>query len=388
MRKSLTPKERVLTALQHEEPDRLPVVIGISNATGIKIQAYRRLKAVLNLNTPERYLYDWPELGTAAPEEVLLQRLHCDVRGVYDRMPRLVEERNRKRAPHSPYFDDWGIGQKETSPENWFPAIHPLAKAETLDALEHYPWPDMQDAYRYTAAAERARQLHEEGRYAILGVPWLMFPLERAFALQGLERFLYNLVKNTDFALALLQKTTALCKTFMRNFLHATGKYLDIIKVGDDLGMQDRLLFSPKMYRNLIKPFHSDYLAFIKQHTSAKIFFHTDGDVFDVLDDLVEIGVEVLNPIQTSAGKMANLVELKRRYGKKLSFCGGIDTQRVLPLGTSEEVRQEVKRVIQALAPGGGYMLAAVHTIPAETPPQNILAMVDAALEFGQYPIL
>jgi uroporphyrinogen decarboxylase len=165
------------------------------------------------------------------------------------------------------------------------------------------------------------------------------------------------------------------------------GPNVDIIKIGDDLGMQEALLMSPRMYRRLVKPVHADYIAFIKAHTHAKVFFHTDGDVFDLLDDLVEIGVDILNPVQTSAGKMADLFGLKQRYGANLCFCGAIDTQRILPFGTPAQVRQEVRRVIDLLAPGGGYMLAAVHTIMEEVPPENILTMVDAVEEYGNYPL-
>ena len=172
----------------------------------------------------------------------------------------------------------------------------------------------------------------------------------------------------------------------MGNFLHQLGENVDIIKIGDDLGMQDRLLISPRMYRDLLKPIHADYIANIKAHTKAKVFFHTDGDVFDLLDDFVEIGIDILNPIQTSAGKMADLAAMKSRYGKKLCFCGAIDTQSILSRGTPAQVRQEVHRVIELLAPGGGFLLAAVHTITADVPAENILAMVDAAQEFGHYP--
>jgi len=141
------------------------------------------------------------------------------------------------------------------------------------------------------------------------------------------------------------------------------------------------------MYRRLLKPVHADFIAFIKKHTRAKVFLHSDGDIFGVLDDLVEIGVDILNPIQTSAGKMGNLAELKRRYGHNLVFCGAIDSQHILPYGTPQQVREEVRRVIGLLGSGGGYMLAAVHTMMNEVPAENILAMVDAALEFGTYPL-
>jgi uroporphyrinogen decarboxylase len=196
-----------------------------------------------------------------------------------------------------------------------------------------------------------------------------------------------NLALRPAFAEALLWKIEELCKRLMGHFLDALGPNVDIIKVGDDLGMQDRLLMSPQTYRSILKPVHADYLSFIRSRTDAKVFFHTDGDVFPLIDDLIEIGVDILNPIQTSAGQMANLPELKARWGDRLSFCGAIDTQKVLPQGTPEEVREEVRRVIGILAPGGGYLLSSVHTVMNDVPPENVLAMVDACREFGTYPI-
>ncbi len=384
---ALTPRERVLAAINHEEPDRVPIVIGASNATGIKMPAYRRLKQYLNFEAEERYIYDWPELGTALIDEPILERLRADVRGVLDRFPDFVYERNRNRPPHSPFIDDWGSGQIEIEPEVWFPGVHPMAQATTIEEIENYPWPNMDDPSRVAHVREQARRLREENRYAIMGIPWLLFPFERAHAMQGLDKFLYNMVKNKDFALALLAKITSLCKQLMGHFLEEAGENLDIIKIGDDLGTQQSLMISPRMYREMLKPFHADFISFIKSRTKAKVFFHTDGDVFDLVDDFIEIGVDILNPIQTSAGKMANLEELKKRYGKNIVFCGAIDTHRILPHGTPEEVRQEVKRVIEMLGPGGGFMVASVHTIMNDVPPENILAMVDAVEEFGHYPL-
>jgi len=159
----------------------------------------------------------------------------------------------------------------------------------------------------------------------------------------------------------------------MGHFLDELGQNADMIKIGDDLGTQESLLISPGMYRRILKPIHADYISFIKERTQAKVFFHTDGDVFDLIDDFVEIGVDILNPIQTSAGRMADLAALKKRYGKYLCFCGAIDTQHILPHGSPADVRVEVKRVIELLAPGGGYMIAAVHTIMDEVPPETSL---------------
>ena len=384
----MTSRERVQAVLNHEVPDRVPIIIGVSNATGIKMTPYRALKAKLGIQAPDDYIYDWPELGSARIDEETMQRLHGDARGVLDRFPKEVQERNRTRDPHAPCIDDWGIGQTEIEPGVWFPGYHPLADATTIEELENYPhWPKMDDPYRVAQAAEDAKRLAQQNEYAILATPWLMFPFERAFGLQGMDKFLMNMAMYPEFAEAMLKKNLEFCMQHIGHFLDAVGDNIDMIKIGDDLGSQDRLMISPRMYRKLLKPIHAELIAFIKSKTKAKVFFHTDGDVFDLIGDFIEIGVDVLNPIQTSAGKMADLEGLKREYGKDLVFCGAVDTQHILPHGTPEEVRQEMKRVIDILGQDGGYMVASVHTIMNEVPPENILAMVDATLEFGQYPL-
>jgi uroporphyrinogen decarboxylase len=383
----LTPRERVLATLAHEQPDRVPIVLGPSNATGIRMVTYRGLKRLLGVEAPERYLYDWPELGTALPDEAVYERLHADVRGVLDRAPRAVRERNAAREPRSPYVNDWGSGHVYQGPDDWYPGIHPLADAFELRDIEAYPWPDMTDPTRFEGVREEALRLRAEDRYATMGTPWLAFPLERAFAMQGTDTFLANLAGEPEFAEALLWRIEGLCRELMDGFLGACGDLLDMVKIGDDLGSQVGLLMSPAMYRRILKPVHADYIAFIRQRTDARIVFHTDGDVYDLLDDFVEIGVDVLNPVQASAGGMSDFPGLKRRYGDRLVFCGGMDTHHVLPHGTPEAVRAEVRRVIDALGPGGGYMLGAVHTVMGDVPPENVLAMVDAAVEYGTYPL-
>jgi uroporphyrinogen decarboxylase len=220
-----------------------------------------------------------------------------------------------------------------------------------------------------------------------MATPWLMFPLERAFSMQGMDKFLLNLAMCPDFAQALLRKITDLCLIHLGHFLDECGQYIDIIKIGDDLGTQERLLISPRMYRQMLKPLHAEIIQAIRQRTKAKVFFHSDGDVFDLIEDFIEIGVDILNPVQTSAGKMADLAALQARYQGRMVFCGAIDTQQVLPFGTPQQVRLEVRRVINLLGRDGGYILASVHTIMNEVPAENILAMVDAVEEFGKYPL-
>ena len=384
---TMTSRERVQAVLNYEVPDRVPIILGVSNATGIKIKPYRGLLKLLNIQAEEKYIYDWPELGTALPDERVMQRLHSDVRGILDRFPLEVYQRNQSRPPHTPFIDDWGGGQMEIAPEEWFPGIAPIPDATTVDVLEKYPWPNMDDPYRVAHVRPQAQALHEQNQYAIMATPWLMFPFERAFEMQGMEKFLMNLAVEPDFAQELLNKNNQLCMRLMGHFLDECGDMIDIIKIGDDLGTQESLMISPRMYRRMLKPLHAEMIAMIKQKTKAKVFFHTDGDVFDLIEDFIEIGVDVLNPIQTSAGKMSNLDELKKRYDKRIVFCGAIDTQKVLPYGKPEDVRQEVKRVINLLGQGGGYMLATVHTVMNEVPAENILAMVDAVEEFGSYPL-
>ncbi len=379
----MTPRERVMATLNHEQPDRPPIIIGTSNTTSMKMPVYQGLKKLIGVEAPDEYIYDWPELGTARPDEATLRRLHSDARGILDNYPDAVLHRNHTRPPHDPFIDDWGSGQREVEPGVWFPGVHPLREATTIEEIHNYPgWPDMDDPSRVRGLREQSLRLREENEYALIGTPWLLFPLERAFAMQGMDTFLLNLAERPDFAEELLHKIAGLCKQLMGHYLDEVGDLIDMIKIGDDIGTQESLLMSPRMYRNILKPIHADYIQFIKSRTNAKIFFHTDGDVFNLIDDFIEIGVDILNPIQTSAGRMSNLPELKKRWGDKLVFCGGVDTHRILPSGTPQEVRDEVRRVIEILAPGGGYMVASVHTIMNEVPPENVLAMVDAVAEY------
>jgi uroporphyrinogen decarboxylase len=315
-------------------------------------------------------------------------RLRSDVRGVLDLEAEAVRKRNRERPPHSNCFSSWGCGQMEITPGDWFPGIHPLADASTLEDLDSYTdWPDMDDPSRVAHVKEQAERLARENQYAIMATPWLLFPFERAHAMQGMDVFLMNMAGNPDFAHALLKRIAGYCKQLMGHFLDELGDNVDIIKIGDDLGIQTGLMISPKMYRDFLKPVHADFIEFIKNRTKAKVLFHSCGDVAPLIPDFIDIGVDILNPIQTSTGSISDLSALKKQFGKNIVFCGAIDSHRVLPYGSVEDVRAEVKRVMQILGPGGGYMLGAVHTVMNDVPPENVLAMVDAVEEFGFYPL-
>jgi len=169
--------------------------------------------------------------------------------------------------------------------------------------------------------------------------------------------------------------------------LEEAGEYIDVVTTADDLGMMDRTLLSPAMYRAIVKPRQKRLFDFIKNRTAAKLFYHCDGAIYPLLPDLIEVGVEVLNPVQVSAAGMGDTKKLKSEFGDKLSFWGAIDNLRVLPFGSPQDVREEVTRRIQDLAPGGGYVVSSIQNIQPEVPAENVVAMFDAAYEFGRYPV-
>ena len=161
------------------------------------------------------------------------------------------------------------------------------------------------------------------------------------------------------------------------------GDFVDIVYVADDLGAQNGPLFSPDIYRKILKPRQRKLFEAIKRKSGAKILYHSCGAVVAFVDDLAEIGVDILNPVQTSAAGM-DPKTLKARFGDKVCFWGGIDTQQVLPFGKPEEVREEVRKRIEDFSSGGGYVVAAIHNIRPEVPPENIVAMIEAVHEFGR----
>jgi uroporphyrinogen decarboxylase len=193
-----------------------------------------------------------------------------------------------------------------------------------------------------------------------------------------------DLMQNEKFAQVLMDKILNFQIRLLENLFKEIGSYIDVIKIGDDLGAQNALLISPKSYRKLIKPRHKKLISFIKKKTKAKVLLHTDGAVYSLIEDLIEIGVDILNPLQVSAKGM-DAKRLKKEFGDELCFWGGIDTQKILPQGSTKEIEEEVKRIIDELAPGGGYILASVHNIQPDVPPENIYAMYQAAQKYERW---
>jgi uroporphyrinogen decarboxylase len=379
----MTSRERVLAALNHQEPDWVPMALGSSNSTSLSAGAYENLKRYLGLESEPRFLAG-QAIGTAIIDEPVLQLLGSDVRGIFDHpLPDRCEIWEGKEV----LIDAWGIArQKCSSTDSYYIIRHPLQDA-TLDDLERYPWPDPQDPARVEGLATQAKSLREDTDFAVMGSPWLLSLFEKATYLRGMEQLLVDLLLNPAFAQALLGQLVELSKEQLALFLEAVGPYIDIIRIGDDVSSQHGPLMSPDLYRQMVKPYEKELITFIKERTEAKVYFHCCGNVYPLIDDFIDIGVDILDPIQVSAKDMGNTARLKQEFGDRICFCGAIDTQYVLPFGTPEEVEAEVKRRIRDLAPGGGYLLAPVHTVQPDVPPENIIAMCQAGQKHGYYPI-
>lgn len=378
----MTPRERVQAALRHEEPDRVPLDIGGGNSTTLLIETYENLKEYLGISAPTRIMNK--AFRSAELDGETLVQLSGDVRSVMTKPPK-----NWTPPPSEPgtFIDGFGIKRRQA----FYPGGHyweiiesPLANA-TISDLESFPWPDPDDPGRYEGLAEEVQYLHHNTPYALMGDSVVKGFWEPFFMMRGIEQALMDLLINRDFVHAVMERLFELNTAVTRRFLEITGPYLSVFRTADDLASQNSPLMSPKTYREMIKPYHRRFNAFVKQHTDAKIFFHSCGNVVPLLDELIDAGFEVLNPVQVSA--FDDPAAVKAKYGHRLTFWGGIDTQQVLPKGTPEEVREEVKLRIRQFSPGGGFVAAAVHNMQPDIPPENVLAMSKAVLELGVYPI-
>jgi uroporphyrinogen decarboxylase len=203
--------------------------------------------------------------------------------------------------------------------------------------------------------------------------------------LRGDEQFYMDLIADEPLVEALFRRVTDTQEAFYRTFLDAVGDLIDVIEIEDDLGGQETSLISPMMYDRLLKPFHKELISFIKRKSPrVKVMIHCDGSIRNLLPSFIEIGIDILNPVQTNIGGM-DLAGLKRDFGKDIVFQGAIDVQHVLARGTPQQVRDEVRRVIEILAPGGGYLLGSTQNMTADIPLGNVLAMFEAASTFCRY---
>ncbi len=385
-RETMSSRGRVLAALRHQEPDRIPIDLG-GFQTGIHRKAYQALLDYLGYEEPIELLDPVQQL--AVPSEHVLQRFHVDVRYIRAKAPDsfhgAVERNSRGGRIWHDLQDEFGVVWSMPDDQHLYMDIsrHPLADASIRD-LENYPFPVGNDPTRFTGLRERALEIRRTTSCAlssgICGVTY-----EICWYMRGLEQWYIDMKENPGFCADLLDKTSQYWVDWLTGFLHEVGDLLDVIMIGDDLTGQDGPLFSPSFYRSVVKPRQRRVTDTIKRLTGARIWYHTCGSCVEYIPDLLDNGIDILNPVQISARDM-DPAALKARFGEKLVFWGGgIDTQHILPFESPEKVRQEAARNIQIFKPGGGYVFSNVHNIQAGVPPENIVALYDAAYDYGFY---
>jgi uroporphyrinogen decarboxylase len=373
----MTPRERVLSALSHQNPDRVPLDLGSTNVTGINCSSYEKLKAYLNVGLGETKISDRAAQLAAVDEEVLV-RLGIDTRGV---TPGLPENSPYIEIPdENSYRDEWGLLWKATPESGSYSVVNsPLAGEVSLMDIFSYPWPDPADPGRVCRLRQRVLDLKARGDWAII----LSLPsdiIAKSMLLRGAYDWFLDSAANQTLLCALLDQMSEIQLATCEVILNEVGDIIDVAFGFDDLAMQDRLFVSPKTYQRFLEPRLARYYEFVQAKTKAKIVHHTDGAAEPLFDSLMEMGVEAINPLQVSAKGMGDLQLLKKKYGHKLAFWGGIDTQHFLPHKTKEEIKEYVIRCIRELNVNGGYVLSAVHNIQEDVPPQNIVAMFNAAM--------
>lgn len=385
-----TSYERVKAVLEHKEPDRVPFDLGGSVLTGMNRHCYVNLRKYLRMPEKEVEIYDVMQ-QLARIDDDMVQRLKIDVRCVDPSPPSkkgLAKDVERD-GDYYKMIDEWGIGWKmPVEKGHYFDMVErPLADAETMEDIEKFPWPDPVDPARFATLKERADKfVYEDKKAYILGREYAGI-WETALWMSGFEKFFCDMILNEEFAHALMNKITELKMQYWEKALEAVGENVLVVSEADDLATQNSLLCSEELYKKIVHPYHKKLYEFIKKKAKSKvyIFYHTCGAVKPLIPYLIEEGVDILNPVQVNATDMDTKV-LKKEFGKDITFWGGgVDTQHILPFGTPQQVRGEVKRRIDDLAPGGGFVFAAVHNVQSDVPTENFMAMWETLQEYGVY---
>ena len=383
----MTPRERVRAALNHEEADRVPIDLGGSCVTTIAASTYAGLRHYLGLPAREVRIAD-TAMGLAWVDEDAREALGVDVVPLGANPGQRYQPVLREEPGGSwSFLDQFGAVLRRPPGCEYFEWTEFPLSEPSLAALDRMSWPDVEDPALYAGLRERALQLRNETDYAIFGTaPHGHDLFNQLLRVRGMAAGLSDLLLAPEFCQAFFERLTATILRAQELFLNEVGDLLDVHFTADDLCGQLGPFISPALYRSLIKPHWARIIALIKSKTRAKVFYHSCGATAEFLPDLIEIGVDILNPVQVSAAGM-DTAHLKREYGKHLTFWGGgCDTQRVLPFGTPDEVRAETRRRLRDLAPGGGFVFNPVHNLQPGTPPENVAAMFAVARDYGSYP--
>ena len=393
----MTSRERVLTALNHKEPDKVPIDLGGTICSTISATANEKLKKFMDIDKSGEIITH-PFLDVVLPLPEILDLFETDCRTVRLKGPSDNESQQEdaerggysqvslsdKPQGHS-MLDEYGTRWKKCG-YDYSPVEYPLHDA-AIEDLKTYPWPDPYNKGRVRGMREEAIDLNDNTDYCIMADIMCGGPYENALWLRGFDQFPMDLMSDQRFAISLLDKITELDIGFWDAELSAVGDKVDIVCQGDDLGMQTGLQISPYVYRKFIKPCHKRLYSFIRSKTKAKIWMHSCGSIYDIIPDLIEVGVEVLNPVQCSAKNMS-LEKLKKEFGKDISFWGGGFNVQRIPFMTEEEIEADVREVMYTMAPGGGFVFAGTHNILPETKGESIYTAYMTAKKYRDYSVL
>lgn len=367
-------RERVRTVLDRKKPDRPVVDLG-GRVASFCTPAYLKLKKHLGFgNSIESETIT--SLNTIGEiDQRVLEFLDIPIRRIY---LKTASNFQLKIFDDGSFFDEWGV---KFVPRGFYNERidHPLANANIND-LRKYSWLDLKEPGRVKNLKEEINHLYRDTDYAIAAGHISAGIFQDCWNLRGMQKFLEDMVINKDFAIALLEQVTEIHISLWKVFLNEVGNYVDIVETADDLGSQNGLLISPKMYREMIKPFHVRLNTAIRERTNAKIFFHSCGAIMPLIDDIIETGVDILNPIQPIKGKMDPRI-LKRRFGSRLVFHGGLDVQELLLHATPKEVAETVNYYYDTLGIDH-FIMAPANSVQPGTPPENIVAAYQAAKNF------
>lgn len=385
-------RQRLLTALEHHEPDRIPLDLGSTQVTGIHVIAYQRLRQGLGLPLAQPQLSDVIQ-GLALPDTDLIERLGVDVRGLFPLNSHNWNVIEKEQGDYWIYEDEWGITHRKPRPDGLYYSLWkaPLDRPELTAAdIRAHHWPAMDDqnvALRIAGLRQQAEAYRQAG-YAVMLKDSFAGLFEMAQRIVGMERLLVMMAEEPLLAGVLFDELVELKLSFWEKALPQLADVVDIISQADDYGTQVSQLISPVMFRRQLKPRWKVIFDRIRQLApSVWLFFHSCGNVRPLIPDYIELGTQILNPIHIRAAGM-DPVQLKRDFGDSLVFWGGgVDTQGVLPNGSPQEVKDDVRRNIEALGVGGGFVFNTVHNIQADVPAENLLAMFEALTEYGVYSV-
>lgn len=387
-----TSQERLTAALEHREPDRVPFDLGGALVTGINVNSLCQLRRQLGLPGEPEVLDQVTQIGKI--DEDLLDRLAVDVEGVRPCPPSSRGLARDLGLQHRHYrlIDEFGMGWQMPAQGGHYYDLYlsPLAQAQTVGDVEKYPWPDPLDPDRFEGLRDWADQVVFERKRGFVAERMSSGMWEHAMWLRGYEQFFTDMALRPEMVHALMSKELELKMAYWGRVVELLEGHTVIVSEADDLGRQDGLLVSLEMYKELIWPYHKRLFEFIKGKaggaTKVYIFFHNDGAIYETLPLLVEAGVDIINPWQVNCKGMDDTAKFKRQWGRDLTVWGGsCDTQHVLPFGTPQQVRDETRRRIEDLAPGGGFIFAPIHVIQADVPPENIMAWWETLQQYGSY---